>query len=846
MLNLNFQNGQAPALNARNMNAIVESINTLGYAVGGPNVASTVSAMTDTSKVYVYTGSETGYTAGNWYYYNGSAWVSGGVYQAAAVETDTTLTMPGEPADAKATGDAIADLKSAIDIKEKELSNAGIIPQNIFRIQRLSADNYNGIEASVINSTTIKLVGTPTSGTNIDFSFGAYVPPSNSDIYFQIISSQSDISGFYSYFGWFNSEGAPTQGIKIENLNTVNLIHTTDSSGGSRHWMHFKEGVAVDTIMQFVTSTEVFFDANEVTNSIKTNTEEIKELQNYHDYFVTFENSVRIEHNETVEIGAHSIDLDTPIALGTKAMFKNESTTTTMSLGLVKDDGTSEVISTGVSPGNVITFIAPVNAVGIRSYCNNTQWNFTLEYGEGITNRIEENEMQIKKLETSVFGTTNTTTKINDGFIVVNFPLYEELYNVSFSDITHPLTVVGVYGKDSEGQSTLLATIRDFTKKTSINVDTYYESLGYYVQFVSGVGEVKIHIENESVKKRFDEKQDKLIAGANITIAGNVISSEGGGGGSIGRYSVKDFGAVGDGITIDTEAIQNCITAAEGTGYEVYFPAGTYLVDDTIIIHYASICGSVAQDNNGVNLENSVKIVATTSDGIFKLMPTEGTSVFTILTIKNIILDGGGTAEYGIFMDRREACLSGVYCENALIGLKMTKIYNGIFMRSVFNNNKRYGIYMETACNNLMFLECLCGGNSRESETSYANVYAANPTGTPALENSNIKFIGCELDAPYHSNAYNFVLNDCCVLTFDKNYFEGSKAGIMYLSNVQVLNITDNYFIDVILDVNDQSITGSFIGNSFKLYNTQSGKAVCNLKNDAIKGGNYIANGYTV
>ena len=118
MLNLNFQNGTTPALNARNMNAIVESINALGYAVGGPNVANEASEMTNTSKVYVYTGSETGYTAGNWYYYNGSAWVSGGVYQATAVETDMTLTMSGEPADAKATGDAVTNLKGIIDFDE--------------------------------------------------------------------------------------------------------------------------------------------------------------------------------------------------------------------------------------------------------------------------------------------------------------------------------------------------------------------------------------------------------------------------------------------------------------------------------------------------------------------------------------------------------------------------------------------------------------------------------------------------------------------------------------------------------------------------------------------------------
>lgn len=83
-------------------------------AIGSPLVASTAAEMTDTNKIYVYVGDETGYTSGNWYYYDGTAWVSGGVYNSVAVVTDTTLTQSGVPADAKATGDEITDLKSAL------------------------------------------------------------------------------------------------------------------------------------------------------------------------------------------------------------------------------------------------------------------------------------------------------------------------------------------------------------------------------------------------------------------------------------------------------------------------------------------------------------------------------------------------------------------------------------------------------------------------------------------------------------------------------------------------------------------------------------------------------------
>jgi hypothetical protein len=90
-------------------------VDALQASVGTPLVASTVSQMTDHDKIYVYVGSETGYTSGNWYYWNGSAWTSGGVYNSTAFETDKTLTLSNKAADAKVTGDEIADLKSDLD-----------------------------------------------------------------------------------------------------------------------------------------------------------------------------------------------------------------------------------------------------------------------------------------------------------------------------------------------------------------------------------------------------------------------------------------------------------------------------------------------------------------------------------------------------------------------------------------------------------------------------------------------------------------------------------------------------------------------------------------------------------
>jgi len=82
-----------------------DAINSLKASVGSPLTAKTVAEMHDKNKIYVYTGTESGYIAGNWYYNNGATWVSGGVYNSTAFETDKSLTLANQAADAQITGD---------------------------------------------------------------------------------------------------------------------------------------------------------------------------------------------------------------------------------------------------------------------------------------------------------------------------------------------------------------------------------------------------------------------------------------------------------------------------------------------------------------------------------------------------------------------------------------------------------------------------------------------------------------------------------------------------------------------------------------------------------------------
>lgn len=93
-------------------------------AYGAPLVAATAAAMTDHTRVYVYTGSESGFVNGNWYYWDGTAWASGGVYNSSAVNVDSAPTQGStNPVSSGGTYTAIANEAAAREAADTALGD---------------------------------------------------------------------------------------------------------------------------------------------------------------------------------------------------------------------------------------------------------------------------------------------------------------------------------------------------------------------------------------------------------------------------------------------------------------------------------------------------------------------------------------------------------------------------------------------------------------------------------------------------------------------------------------------------------------------------------------------------
>ena len=149
--------------------------------------------------------------------------------------------------------------------------------------------------------------------------------------------------------------------------------------------------------------------------------------------------------------------------------------------------------------------------------------------------------------------------------------------------------------------------------------------------------------------------------------------------------SVKDFGAVGDGVADDTAEIQAALTA--GAGRAVYFPGGTYLISATLTVPADTM---VTGDGYG-----SVIFQNTREQNVFEL----GNNC----TVQHLRLKGDGATSGGVSFQKN----NGVYVASKR-NIKVLNCFIHAFEYS--------GIYIND-CENIEIWGNYVWGNSYSSES---------------------------------------------------------------------------------------------------------------------------------
>jgi len=160
------------------------------------------------------------------------------------------------------------------------------------------------------------------------------------------------------------------------------------------------------------------------------------------------------------------------------------------------------------------------------------------------------------------------------------------------------------------------------------------------------------------------------------------------------RVSVKQFGAIGDGVTDDTAAMQ----AAHNTGRVVYYPAGIYKYL-RLTIPYGGICGESTSTTflSTTDTTSADTITLTASNNI----PDPGAYLFRDFSL---LCNFSKTAGAGIAITPISGENQGSYFENVLVyhfptGIKFNAASNYTLIGCKLIENLDVGVYVQNTNN---------------------------------------------------------------------------------------------------------------------------------------------------
>ncbi len=256
------------------------------------------------------------------------------------------------------------------------------------------------------------------------------------------------------------------------------------------------------------------------------------------------------------------------------------------------------------------------------------------------------------------------------------------------------------------------------------------------------------------------------------------------------EINVKDYGAIGDGVTDDTVAIQNCIDLFANSYATIFFSKGIYITSSTILVK--TPLSIVGQGNRATTIKPASSLLGPAiSYGVVNEVPRPQNTVF-----ENITLDGTNTinnSNHGIFtwssfVDFNNCLITGF----AGYGLYAFQSWSNYYRNMQISYNKSGGIFLGQENNGVTILNTEINWNNGHGITVNGG------SGTRIICNNieqndfcGVYVEGNDLSAIRH-------------LDISNNYFEentklgtnsyGIKAGRFLHGEISNISIKHNYF----------------------------------------------------